>query len=60
MVEKFNNQSFKLWKLKMEYIIVDRDQWVVVFENEPMGMEKKDWENWIGRRRVQFSCAFQI
>jgi hypothetical protein len=29
-IEKFNGQSFELWKLKMEDILVDRDQWIAV------------------------------
>ena len=26
-IEKFNGQSFELWKLKMEDLLVDKDQW---------------------------------
>jgi hypothetical protein len=29
-IEKFNWKMFELWKLKMEYLLVDRDQWIVV------------------------------
>jgi hypothetical protein len=29
-IKKFNGQSFELWKLKMEHMLVDRDQWIVV------------------------------
>ena len=29
-IEKFNGQNFELWKLKMEDLLVDREQWVVV------------------------------
>ena len=29
-IEKFNNQNFELWKLKMEDILVDWEQWIVV------------------------------
>jgi hypothetical protein len=29
-IEKFNGKSFELWKLKMEDILVDRDQWIMV------------------------------
>jgi hypothetical protein len=25
-IEKFNAKSFELWKLNMEYLLVDRDQ----------------------------------
>eukprot|EP00253_Pinus_taeda_P005224 PITA_05224 len=29
-IEKFNGQSFELWKLKMEDMLVDKDQWITV------------------------------
>eukprot|EP00253_Pinus_taeda_P036185 PITA_36185 len=29
-IEKFNGQSFELWKLKMEDMLVDKDLWIVV------------------------------
>ena len=29
-IEKFNGQSFELWKLKMEDLLVDKHQWIAV------------------------------
>jgi hypothetical protein len=29
-IKKFNGQSFELWKLNMEDLFMDRDQWIVV------------------------------
>jgi hypothetical protein len=29
-IEKFNGKSFELWKLKMEDLLVERDQWIAV------------------------------
>jgi hypothetical protein len=29
-IEKFNGKRFELWKLKMEDLLVDRDQWIAV------------------------------
>eukprot|EP00253_Pinus_taeda_P005126 PITA_05126 len=29
-IEKFNGQSFELWKLKMENLLVDKDQWIAL------------------------------
>ena len=29
-IKKFNGQSFELWKLKMEDLLVDKDQWIAV------------------------------
>eukprot|EP00253_Pinus_taeda_P006999 PITA_06999 len=33
-IEKFNGQSFELWKLKMEDLLVDKDQWIMVDPGE--------------------------
>eukprot|EP00253_Pinus_taeda_P001538 PITA_01538 len=35
-IDKFNCQSFELWKLKMEDLLVDKDQWIVVDPGEAM------------------------
>jgi hypothetical protein len=29
-IEKFNGKRFDLWKLKMEDLLVDRDQWTTI------------------------------
>jgi hypothetical protein len=29
-IEKFNGKSFEPWNLKMEDLLVDKDQWIVV------------------------------
>jgi hypothetical protein len=29
-IEKFNGKNFELWKLKMEDLIVDKEQWIAV------------------------------
>jgi hypothetical protein len=29
-IEKFNGKCFELWKLNMEDMLVDKDQWVVL------------------------------
>jgi hypothetical protein len=29
-IEKFNGKRFELWKLKMDDILVDKDQWITV------------------------------
>eukprot|EP00253_Pinus_taeda_P022048 PITA_22048 len=33
-IEKFNGQSFELWKLEMENLLVDKDQWIMVDPRE--------------------------
>ena len=44
-MEKFNGQNFEIWKLKMEDIFVDKEQWVVVDPGvKPIVMLKEEWE----------------
>eukprot|EP00253_Pinus_taeda_P017310 PITA_17310 len=35
-IEKFNGHGFELWKLKMEDLLVDKDQWIAVDPGESM------------------------
>ena len=42
-IEKFNGHSLELWKLKMEYILVDKDQWITVdLGTKPTKMSEED------------------
>jgi hypothetical protein len=44
-IEKFNGQSFELWKLKMEDLLVDRYQWIMVdLSTSPTGTSIDDWK----------------
>ena len=44
-IEKFNGQRFELWKLKMEDLLVDIDQWIVVDPGtKQMEMSDEDWK----------------
>jgi hypothetical protein len=45
-IEKFNGKSFELWKLKMEDLLVHRDQWITVYPGTaPTGTSVDDWKN---------------
>jgi hypothetical protein len=45
-IEKFNGKRFELWKLKMEDILVDRDQWIAVDPGiAPTRTFVDDWKN---------------
>ena len=45
-IDKFNGHSFELWKLKMEDLLVDKDQWIAVdLGTKPMTMSDEDWKN---------------
>eukprot|EP00253_Pinus_taeda_P003732 PITA_03732 len=44
-IEKFNGQSFELWKLKMEDLLVDKDHWITVDPGtKPMGVSEEEWK----------------
>ena len=44
-IKKFNGQSFELWKLKMEDLLVDKDQWIVVDPGtKSMGVTDEEWK----------------
>eukprot|EP00253_Pinus_taeda_P003019 PITA_03019 len=44
-IEKFNGQSFELWKLKMEDLLVDKDQWIVVdLGTKLVGVSDEEWK----------------
>ena len=45
-IKKFNGKSFVLWKLKMEDLLVDKDQWIVVDPGiAPTRTSADDWKN---------------
>ena len=51
-IEKFNGQSFELWKLKMEDLLVDWEQWIVVdLGTKPVAMSQDDWDKLERRER---------
>jgi hypothetical protein len=44
-IEKLNGKSFDLWKLKMEDLLVDRDQWIAVDPGTaPTRNSTDDWK----------------
>eukprot|EP00253_Pinus_taeda_P035892 PITA_35892 len=44
-IEKFNGQSFELWKLKMEDLLVDKVQWIAVdLGTKPTGVTGEEWK----------------
>jgi hypothetical protein len=45
-IENFNGKSFELWKLKMEDLLVDRDQWITIDPGTaPIETSADDWKN---------------
>jgi hypothetical protein len=54
-INKFNGKSFELWKLKMEDLLVDRDQWVMVdLGTAPTWMSTDEWKKlyWKPKRTI--------
>ena len=43
-IGKFQGQSFELWKLKMEDLLVDKYYWIVVdLDTKATKMSDEDW-----------------
>ena len=57
-IKKFNGHNFELWKLKMEDLLVDKEQWAAVdLGTKPIGVSTKDWEKLDRKaRRTIFLC----
>ena len=44
-INKFNGQSFELWKLRMKDLLVDKYQWIAVYPGtKPTTMLVEEWE----------------
>ena len=59
-IEKFNGQSFELWKLKMEDLLVDKDQWIAVdLGTKPTAMSDEDWKklDWKAKSTIRLCVS---
>ena len=55
-IEKFNGQNFELWKLKMEYLLVDKEQWATMDPSTKLtGTLSEDWEK-LDRKARSMIC----
>ena len=44
-IDKFKGHKFELWKLKMEDLLVDWEQWIVVDPGtKPTGTSQEYWD----------------
>jgi hypothetical protein len=44
-IRKFNGQIFELWKLNMEFLLVDRYRWFTTdLGTAPTGTSAKEWK----------------
>jgi hypothetical protein len=62
-IKKFNGKSFELWKLKMEDMLVDRDQWIMVDPGTvPTITSTDDWKNldWKVKSTIQLCLSDSI
>jgi len=54
-IEKFNGQSFELWKLKMNDLPVDKDKWIAIDPGtKTTTMSAEDWAklDWKAKRTI--------
>jgi hypothetical protein len=68
-IEKFNGKNFELWKLKMEDLLVDKEQWIIVdpgtqptgttTSTQPTSMSKEDWEKLDRRARSTIQLCLE-
>ena len=59
-IKKFNGQSFELWKLKMEDLLVYKDQWIAVDPGtKPMAMSDEDWKklDWKAKSTIRLCVS---
>ena len=62
-IKKFNGQSFELWKLKMEDLLVDKDQWIVVDPStKPTGVSDEEWKKLDRKAKstIQFHVSYSV
>jgi hypothetical protein len=52
-IKKFNGRNFELWKLKIEDLLVDQEQWEKVCLGTILaGMSNEEWEKLKRRERL--------
>jgi hypothetical protein len=62
-IENFNGKNFELWKLKMEDILVDQEQWATMSpETIPTGISREEWEKLKRRERsmIRLCLAYSV
>ena len=62
-IEKLNGQSFELWKLKMEDLLVDKYQWIAVdLGTKPMGVSDEEWKKLDRKEKriVQLCVSYSV
>eukprot|EP00253_Pinus_taeda_P001585 PITA_01585 len=62
-IEKFNGQSFELWKLKMEDLLVDKDQWIAVdLGTKPTEVTDEEWKklDWKAKSTIRLCVSDSV
>eukprot|EP00253_Pinus_taeda_P034149 PITA_34149 len=62
-IEKINGQSFELWKLKMEDLLVDKDQRIMVYPGtKPMRVSDEEWKklDWKAKSTIQLYVSDSV
>jgi hypothetical protein len=54
-IEKFNGKNFELWKLKMEDLLVDKEQWIVVDPGTALSDSTSSTEVKTLKKKVMFT-----
>eukprot|EP00253_Pinus_taeda_P007014 PITA_07014 len=62
-IEKFNGQSFEFWKVKMEDLLVDKDQWIEVDpDTKPTGVTEEEWKklDWKAKSTIRLCVSNSV
>ena len=62
-IEKFNGQSFELWKFKMDDLLVDKDHWIMVdLDTKLMGVSDEEWKklDWKAKSTIRLCVSDSV
>jgi hypothetical protein len=62
-IEKFNGKRFELWKLKMEDLLVERDQWITIDPcTAAIGTSVDDWKklDWKAKSTIRLCLSDSV
>eukprot|EP00253_Pinus_taeda_P026369 PITA_26369 len=62
-IEKFNGQSFELWKLKMEHLLVDKDHGIAVDPStKATGVTDEEWKkfDWKAKNTIRLCVSDSV
>jgi hypothetical protein len=60
-IEKFNGKFFELWKLNMEDLLVEKEQWITVDPSTtPTGTSTDDWKKFDRKAKSTICLSLRL